>query len=345
MDVKGSSWNHQCQSRTLILWFCSLVLVLKPSMFISYRLKMSNCTLETTSAVQDLQKVSSIPTFMLGVLGNIYVLVMFCRRPRAKWTYMNVYITNMAVADCALLMFQPVKMYYYSRQLEDHLKALCNFVLLVYYVNMYVSIFTVTAISVVRYVAIKYPMKAREIFSCKNALVVCALIWFIVCFISPVYFITDSSNDKTMCFQRVNEPLSLHFVLLLVIVGFLVPFLIILFCSVRVVCTLRKQLDVGSRSEKIQCMFIIVANFVVFVICFLPVHLGYFAKSIVQNKYSNAEDNDSCYYKMFAHNFLHITLCVSNMNCGLDCFSYFFATKTSWNMCYRTTVSDCQQQT
>lgn len=294
---------------------------------------MSNCTLKIYPIVEDLQKATSIPTFIFGVLGNIYVLVMFCRRPRAKWTYMNIYITNMAIADGTLLMTMPVKIHYYSRQLEKHLKGLCNFVLWVYYVNMYVSIFLITAISVVRYVAIKYPMKARSIFSCKKALVVCALIWFIILAISPIYFISDSDNDKTMCFQRVKSTLSLIFVLLLIIVGFLVPFLIMMFCSITVVCTLRKQLDIGTRSEKIQCMFIMVANLIVFVVCFLPVHLGYIVKYIVQNKYENLVDNDSCHYKLVAHNFLHIAIFLSNMNCGLDCFCYFFATKTSWNMC------------
>ncbi|XP_043079742.1 G-protein coupled receptor 35.1 [Puntigrus tetrazona] len=293
---------------------------------------MSNCTLQISSTVEELQKITSIPTFIFGVLGNIYVLVMFCRRPRAKWTYMNVYITNMSISDCALLMFLPVKIHYYSRKLEENLKALCNFVLWLIYVNMYVSIFTIMAISVVRYVAIKYPMKARVMFSCKSALVACALIWLTIFCVSPVYFVKDSNNDKTMCFQRVKGALSLDFVLLLVIVGFLVPFLIMLFCSVTVVCTLRKQLDVGSRSEKIQCMFIIVANLVVFTVCFLPIHTGYLIKHLVQNKYENTEDVESCNYKLFAHNFLHIALCISNMNCGLDCFSYFFATKTSWNM-------------
>ncbi|KAK9967127.1 hypothetical protein ABG768_001542 [Culter alburnus] len=294
---------------------------------------MSNCTLNITDTVLNLQTVTSIPTFILGVLGNIYVLVMFCRRRRADWTYMNIYITNMSIADCILLVFLPVKIHYYNRPLEVELTALCNCVLSVYYINMYVSIFTVTAISVVRYVAIKYPLKARQIFSRTNALVICGLIWFTIGCISPVYFVTDSSNDKTMCFQRVREGLSLHFVLLLIIVGFLLPFMIILFCSVRIIHTLRKQLNIGSRSEKIQCMFIIAANLIVFVICFFPVHLGYFVKYVVQYNYENPENNYSCSDKQLAHNFLHSTLSISSMNCGLDCFSYFFATKTSWNMC------------
>ncbi|XDV23001.1 hypothetical protein PO909_027737 [Leuciscus waleckii] len=289
---------------------------------------LTNCPLNITNTVLDLQTGTSIPTFILGVLGNMYILVMFCRRPRADWTYMNIYITNMAIADSILLVFLPVKIHYYNRPLEDNLKGLCNCVLSVYYINMYVSIFTLTAISMVRYVAIKYPMKSRAILSCRNALVVCSLIWFTIVSISPVYFVTDSDNDKKMCFQRVKSGLSLHFVLLLIIVGFLLPFLIILYCSVRIIYTLRKQLDIGTRSEKIQCMFIIAANFIVFVICFLPVHMGYFVKYIVQN-----EEKYNCSDKQLAHNFLHIALSISSMNCGLDCFSYFFATKTSWNMC------------
>ncbi|XP_051767026.1 G-protein coupled receptor 35.1 [Ctenopharyngodon idella] len=294
---------------------------------------MSNCTLNVTNTVLYLQAVTSIPTFILGVLGNIFVLVVFCRRRRAEWTYMNIYITNMSIADCVLLVFLPVKIYFYDKPLDGKLMGLCNCVLSVYYINMYVSIFTITAISVVRYVAIKYPLKARQIFCRRNALVVCSLIWFTIGCISPIYFVTDSSNDKSKCFQRVREGLSLHFVLLLIIVGFLLPFMIMMYCSVRIIYTLRKQLNIGSRSEKIQCMFIIAANFIVFVICFFPVHLGYIVKYIVQYDYGTPEDNYSCDDKQLAHNFLHSTLSISSMNCGLDCFSYFFATKTSWNMC------------
>ncbi|XP_039540303.1 mu-type opioid receptor-like [Pimephales promelas] len=81
---------------------------------------------------------------------------MFCRRPRADWTYMNIYITNMAIADCILLMLLPIRILsYYENTWEfstlwDHCnKELCYVLVSVYYVNMYVSIFTVTAISVV----------------------------------------------------------------------------------------------------------------------------------------------------------------------------------------------------
>lgn len=295
---------------------------------------MSNCTLNITAGVQNFQLAALIPTFILGVPGNIYVLVTFCRLPRTDWTYMNIYITNMAIADCVVLVLLPVRIASYiweSSQLWDQTnKELCYVLVSVYYVNMYVSIFTVTAISVVRYVAIKYPLKAREILCCRNALVVCALIWLVTCSLSAAFHRVDEPEKNTTikCFQKnKEEELPLAFILVLNIIGFLVPFLIMLFCSVRVIFKLRKQLEIGFRSEKIQCMFIIAANLIVFVLCFFPIHFGFFFKYVTQ-AYKH-----SCSAQFFAHNFVHGAMCVSSMNCALDCFSYYFATRTSWKLC------------
>ncbi|XP_056615627.1 G-protein coupled receptor 35.1 [Triplophysa dalaica] len=286
-----------------------------------------DCNLNVTNNTLILHKVTSIPTFILGLLGNIYVFVIFSRRPRKEWTNMMIYITNMAIADSVVLAILPFMIHFYNSKLPPEFKAICNIVLSLFYVNMYVSIFTVTAISVVRYIAVKFPLKAREILSRRSALVVCGLIWLVMLCFCPIYFLKDSGNDKTMCFQRVKESLSLHFILLLTVVGFLLPFLIVLFCSIKIICTLRKRLDVGHRSEKLQCMFIIAANLIVFVICFLPIHFGFILKYIAQSY------DFSCDAQVFAHNFVHVAMFVSIMNCGLDSFCYYFATKTTWNIC------------
>ncbi|KAL1252015.1 hypothetical protein QQF64_019811 [Cirrhinus molitorella] len=297
------------------------------------RLKMSNCTLNITTGIQTFQLAALIPTFILGVPGNIYVLVTFCRLPRNTWTYMNIYISNMAIADCVVLVLLPVRFasnIWESSYFWDQIRELCFLLVSVYYVNMYVSIFTVTAISVVRYVAIKYPLKAREILGCRKALVVCALIWLVTCSLSATFHYVDKpeENKSIKCFQKNKErELPLSFILVLNIVGFLVPFLIMLFCSVRVIFKLRKQLNIGSRVEKFQCMFIIAANLIVFVVCFFPIHFGFFFKYITQAY------NHACDAQFFAHNFLHGAMCVSSMNCAFDCFSYYFATKTSWKLC------------
>lgn len=306
---------------------------------------MSNgtCNLTITDGVKSLQLVTSIPTFILGVLGNIYVFVMFYRRPRKDWTNMMIYITNMAIADCVVLMILPIKIasYYEASQNEtlqaestlwkSSNKELCYFLVSLYYVNMYVSIFTMTAISVVRYVAIKYPLNSRDILSRKKGLVVSALIWVVICSLSAVFHYVDNPSNNTTdfkCFQKnQEEALPLSFILVLTIVGFLLPFLIMLYCSAKIILTLRKQLNIGFRSEKIQCIFIITANLIVFVICFFPIHFGFLFKFILEKSSSD------CDMQVFAHNFVHGAMCFSIMNCGLDSFSYYFANKTKWNTC------------
>ncbi|XP_051979970.1 G-protein coupled receptor 55-like [Xyrauchen texanus] len=298
---------------------------------------MANCTLNITDGIQIFQLATSIPTFIMGVLGNAYILIMFCRQPRSEWNYVKIYITNMAIADCILLVILPIKIASFYQNLEgtsqlwDHSnKELCYVLVSVYYVNMYVSIFTVTAISVVRYVAIKFPMKASGVLSCRRAMVVCALIWVVNCSFSAAFHRVDDpkQNATIKCFQKnKTEELPLVFILVLNIVGFLLPVLIMLYCSIKVIAKLRKELEIGSRVEKVQCIFIIAANLVVFVICFFPVHLGFLFKYITQ------ANNYSCDVQFLAHNFVHGAMCISSMNCGLDSFSYYFATKRSWNMC------------
>ncbi len=336
---KGGSWSFCYVFRGPYpseVW--EALLYITPSILFftlfSVRLKMSNCTLNITAGVRYIQLAALIPTFILGVPGNIYVLVMFCRRPRTKWTYMNIYITNMAIADCVVLVLLPIRIASYfwedSRPWDDIYKELCYVLVSVYYVNMYVSIFTVTAISVVRYVAIKCPLKARETLSCRKALVVCALIWLVTCSLSAAFHHVDKpeTNTTIKCFHKNKEgELPLAFILVLNILGFFVPFLIMLFCSLRVIFKLRSQLEIGSRSEKIQCMYIIAANLIVFVVCFFPIHFGFFFKYLMQ-AYKH-----SCSAQFFAHNLVHVAMCLSSMNCALDCFSYYFATRTSWKLC------------
>ncbi|KAL0161558.1 hypothetical protein M9458_045283 [Cirrhinus mrigala] len=294
---------------------------------------MSNCTLNITAGIQTFQLATMIPTFILGVPGNIYVLCTFCRLPRSAWTYMHIYISNMAIADCVVLALLPVRFashIWESSQFGDPSGELCFVLVSVYYVNMYVSIFTVTAISVVRCVAIKYPLKAREILGCRKALVVCALIWLVTCsFSAGFHYVDKPKHNKTIkCFQKNREDaLPLDFILVLNIVGFFVPFLIMLFCSVNVIFKLRRELNIGSRCEKLQCMFIITANLIVFLLCFFPVHFGFFFKYITQ------VHHHTCDAQFFAHNFVHGAMYVSSMNCALDSFSYYFATRTSWKLC------------
>ncbi|XP_061096503.1 G-protein coupled receptor 55-like [Conger conger] len=286
--------------------------------------------LNITEEVKTVQMVLSVPTFVLGLMGNVAVLAMFFCRRGQSWTYMMVYITNMALADCTNLVFLPFRMYFYRNELPLEMIDFCLVLISVYFVNMYVSIYTITAISVVRYLGIKYPFKAKEILSPWKALLVCAFIWVLLCSLSTCFHFVDTPGKNAThitCFQKNREtPLPIHFILALELLGYALPLITMSFCSVQVIRTLSKQTRASSQMDKkIQCIRIMAANWVVFVVCFTPIHFGFLFKYIVESHWK-----DNCDLLNGAHNFLHFSFVIANMNCCLDAFSYYFATKDSW---------------
>ncbi|XP_061096865.1 G-protein coupled receptor 55-like isoform X1 [Conger conger] len=287
-----------------------------------------NCDLNITEELQTAQMVLSVPTFVLGLMGNVAVLGMFCCRRGQSWTYMMVYITNMALADCTVLFSLPFKIYSYRNEWPFS-TDFCLVLVSVYYVNMYVSIYTATAISVVRYVGIKYPFKAKEILSPRKALLVCAFIWVLLCSLSACFHRVDTPEEnatRIVCFQkRKKEPLPIPFILVLELLGYALPLITMSFCSVQVIRALSKQTSASSQMDKkIQCIRIMAANWVVFVVCFTPIHFGFLLKYIVE---SHTED---CGLLRGVHSFMHFSFVIANMNCCLDAFSYYFATRDSW---------------
>ncbi|XP_061096942.1 G-protein coupled receptor 55-like [Conger conger] len=287
-----------------------------------------SCDLNITEELQTAQMVLSVPTFVLGLMGNVAVLAMFCGRRGQSWTYMMVYITNMALADCTVLFSLPFKMYSYRNDWPFS-TDFCLALVSVYYVNTYVSIYTATAISVVRYVGIKYPFKAKEILSPRKALLVCAFIWVLICSLSACFHLVDAPGKNTTritCFQKLNKnPLPISFILVLELLGYALPLITMSFCSVQVIRALSKQTSAGARTDnKIQCIRIMAANWAVFVVCFTPIHFGFLLKNIVELY------EVDCGLLRRVHRFMHFSLVIANMNCCLDAFSYYFATRDSW---------------
>ncbi|XP_018615826.2 G-protein coupled receptor 55 [Scleropages formosus] len=290
-------------------------------------MKMTNCSQDVPAGVQIFYIAVGVPTFIFGLLVNVAFLVALCYSQRNTWTYMMVYIVNMAFSDTIVLIFLPVKMYSFYNQWN--FVQLCLFFVSSYFVNMYVSIFTVTAISVVRYVAIKYPFRALEIMSPRKAVIVCVLIWLTICSLSYIFHFVDSPGDNATnitCFQKIkNDAFPLEFILVLEIVGFLLPLIIMSFCSIKIVMYLYKKTDISSASEKTQCIGIIITNLIVFILCFTPLHLSFLFKFLVQTYYPG-----SCQLYKLAHSFVHIATCISHTNCCFDVFSYYFLTSSFW---------------
>ncbi|XP_076133812.1 G-protein coupled receptor 35-like [Alosa pseudoharengus] len=280
---------------------------------------MTLCNLTITEEVQVFQIVTAIPTFVLGVLVNAAVLVLFCRQWR-NCSDMMVYLTNLALADSCVLVSLPFRMYSYHNLWPFSVSSCLVFVS-TYFVNMYVSIFTTVAISVVRYVAVKYPFRARAVMSPWKALVVCVGIWVVIGSLSAAFHSVDAppaNSSGFKCFQKNSEePLPLSFILTLGTVGYALPFVVITYCSVTVIRTLARRMDRGG-AQMGQSVRIIIASLAIFIVCFSPLHFGFLLKFLSET-YSH-----DCGLQQFAHSFVHVANSLASTNCFLDAFIYYF---------------------
>ncbi|XP_041061506.1 G-protein coupled receptor 35-like [Carcharodon carcharias] len=263
----------------------------------------------------------SIPVFLLGLIFNAMTLWAFCWKIR-KWTETIIYVTNLAVSDSVLLLSLPFKMYSYKppRKLDSGLCALGE---LLYFVNMYVSIYITVCISMDRYVAVKHPLKAKRLRSPMKAAIACVAIWTFVCLIGIILQIKFTvENEKTeFCFLKKNEkPTSIWIIIAIELIGFIIPSCILSFCSFQIIMTLCKK-SKGSQGNLAfsRSIIIVASNLIIFFICFMPFHVGLLIQFLLETLWNNCEMLKN------VRNFISVSTCMASMNCCLDAIIYYFA--------------------
>ncbi|KFU95260.1 G-protein coupled receptor 35, partial [Chaetura pelagica] len=132
--------------------------------------------------------------FFFGALFNALALWVFWKIK--KWTETRVYVINLVLADCFVICTLPCMAYLLWNKSTRN--ELCQFIEAMYFINMVMSIYIISFISIDRYIAIKHPLKARIFRSPSRAALLCGLLW--------VSVITGTTvqlwhRDAARCFQ------------------------------------------------------------------------------------------------------------------------------------------------
>lgn len=286
----------------------------------------SNCTDETDKIEQSLSlfhQVAYILVFVVGLPLNVSTLWFFYRI--RLWTDTHIYMFNLMLADFLLILFLPFRIFEAFHQIT--LSKFCTFLICVHYSNMYVSIFTITAISAHRFIVIRFPFLTKALEARRKiiAQIVCALIWVTVMAICSGFYNNLTKDKLYKCYERKwDKKLSLQFLLVLEIMGYLLPIVIITTCSTQAIHTLLKstedklqhapKTDVMDRKRVVA---IITANMITFIVCFTPVHVGYLLRFLSTN----------CQHATFSHAFYEVSEFVATTNCCLDVVGYYFLLK------------------
>lgn len=180
--------------------------------------------------------------FALGVLGNSLVITVLARsKPGKPRSTTNLFILNLSIADLAYLLFCiPFQATVYALPTWVLGAFICKFIHYFFTVSMLVSIFTLVAMSVDRYVAIVHSRRSSSLRVSRNALLGVGFIWALsIAMASPVAYhqrlFHRGVGNQTFCWEQwPNQHHKKAYVVCTFVFGYLLPLLLICFCYAKV---------------------------------------------------------------------------------------------------------------
>ncbi|NXR29423.1 CLTR2 protein, partial [Cinclus mexicanus] len=283
----------------------------------SFTNSSSNCTIDSFKQV--IYPIMYLFIFFLGAVGNSLSIYVFFQT--SVRTSVNIYMQNLAISDLMFVSTLPFRASYFllgSRWVFGDI--LCRIMTYILYMNMYCSIYFLTVLSVVRFIAIVHPFKHGKVTDTKYARITCVAIWvFVLAAASPLLSkgIAGYSNP-VKCLDL--HPSNIHRLLMMnsfvLIVGFILPFCTIVFCYVFAIRALLKS-KAPQRKRAVcrrKALLTITISLILSLICFLPYHILRTAHLM----YSSCSQAN-------LHQALVVTLCLAAMNSCLDPFLYYFS--------------------
>ncbi|XP_078688815.1 somatostatin receptor type 5-like [Branchiostoma floridae x Branchiostoma belcheri] len=251
----------------------------------------TNCTM---IVLQDLMPYNVIFSLLslAGVVGNALIIAVLREHEKARTTA-EIYVMNMATTDLLMLSMVPVLV---TRNVMDYRWVFGDFLCRLYYLiaglNMFNTVFILTAMSVDRYFCVSRPLRSLDWKTTRTAKIVCALLWVVATVIDLPWVIwAEIGTPRDYCgtpmciydFPAYNgdesfwERLSEIGVLFL---SFVIPIVLITGTHLGILWHVRNPaagLDRTQRSQE-KATRMVFAIVVVFVICWLPKNLVYLAE-------------------------------------------------------------------
>lgn len=258
----------------------------------------------------------------VGLVGNLLVFFLMRVRQGRKKSSINFFVLNLAVTDFQFVLALP---FWAVENALDFSwpfgNAMCKIVLTVTVMNMYASVFFLTAMSVTRYWSVASALKDRTRNRSCSVKLVAALLWVLATVATTptaVFSTVSKINGVKLCLLRFpdsGQQWHALYHLQKTLVAFVFPMLITSVCYVLLLRLIRQRSmnnNLPKRQSRVtKSVTVVVLSFFV---CWLPNHVITFWGVLVK---FNVVHWDKMYYMVHTYVF-PVTVCLANVNSCLN---------------------------
>ncbi|XP_076594516.1 relaxin-3 receptor 1-like [Chaetodon auriga] len=257
----------------------------------------------------------------VGLVGNLLVFFLMRLRQGRKKSTLNFFIINLAVTDFQFVLTLPFwavdTALDFSWPFGD---AMCKIVLSVTVMNMYASVFFLTAMSVTRYLSVASALKKKAYRRSCCVRWVCAVLWVaatVATAPTAVFSTVTVVAGEKLCllkFPEGHDWLALYHIQK-ILIAFIIPMLIVSGNYLMLLRFLRRMSMDSSipkrRSRVTKSVAIVVLSFFC---CWMPNHAITLWGVLVK---FNAVNWDKSYYMVHTYVF-PVTVCLAHANSCLN---------------------------
>ncbi|XP_040448332.1 atypical chemokine receptor 2 [Falco naumanni] len=190
--------------------------------------------------------------FLVGLAGNVLLFIVLVMHIKKKKKMSEVFLLNLVVSDFFLLLTLPFWALYISQWMTWDI--MCPVLNAMYTMNFYSGIFFVSCMSLDVYLQIVHACSPRSSMAWKNYILVLLVVWVLSILLSiPDGLFTSTRqirNKSVVCAHDYGQKhlfWKIVFRVIQNILGFLFPFLFMVFCYSRIACVLTISQMPGSR--------------------------------------------------------------------------------------------------
>ncbi|CAL1586580.1 unnamed protein product [Knipowitschia caucasica] len=276
-----------------------------------------NCTTPSELTYQILSCVM-IGQFILGLLLNLSVLYIFIFRYKF-WKNKSIFLFNIVVADFLLVACLPIKAHHYlNGERHSPNEVVCKIMIFMLFLNRGASIGFLITLSLDRYFNVVHLGRKNFVKVLKNTPQISVVIWLLLLPLTiPTMLRTfECCNSHGRNKETTSSNMIDTFREIVFFIQIIIPFIILVFCTVRIVNRLRKK-TVGDQTKLRRAVCVVLSVVFVFSLCFLPCALARAALLFVRIKDKDGAENVA----VQVYDSLEV---LSYINCLLDPLVYCF---------------------